>query len=72
MRVIIDISKHYDLNRNGNDVREPWPEPLMNEEEALGGRCWVYAKSHLTLYDPMGHGPPGSSIRGIIQARILE
>ena len=72
MHVIIDIPKHYDLNRNGNDVREPWPKPLMNEEEALGGRCWVHAKWRLILCDPMGHGLPGSSIHGIIQARILE
>ena len=25
-----------------------------------------------TLYDPMDHGPPGSSFHGILQARILE
>ena len=26
----------------------------------------------LTLCDPMHHSPPGSSVRGILQARILE
>ena len=25
-----------------------------------------------TLYDPMDYSPPGSSIHGILQARILE
>ena len=25
-----------------------------------------------TLCDPMDHGPPGSSVHGILQARILE
>ena len=30
------------------------------------------AQSCLTLSDPMDHSPPGSSIRGIFQARVLE
>ena len=33
------------------------------------------AKSHqscLTLYDPINGSPPGSSVPGILQARILE
>ena len=29
-------------------------------------------QSCLTLCDPMDHGPPGSSVHGILQARILE
>ena len=29
-------------------------------------------QSCLTLGDPMDHSPPGSSVRGILQARILE
>ena len=29
-------------------------------------------QSYPTLYDPMGHSPPGSTIYGILQARILE
>ena len=29
-------------------------------------------QSCLTLYDPMDCGPPGSSIHGILQGRILE
>ena len=28
--------------------------------------------SHIQLCDPMGWGPPGSSVHGILQARILE
>ena len=35
----------------------------------------IHAKSlqsYLTLGNPMGCGPPGSSVRGILQARILE
>ena len=29
-------------------------------------------QSHLTLYDPVGCSLPGSSVHGILQARILE
>ena len=32
---------------------------------------WV-AQSCPTLCDPMGHSPPGSSVHGILQARVLE
>ena len=30
------------------------------------------AKLCLTLYDPMDHSPPGPSVHGIFQARVLE
>ena len=30
------------------------------------------AQSHLTLCDPMDYSPPGSSVHGTLQARILE
>ena len=30
------------------------------------------AQSCLTLSDPMDWGPPGSSVHGIFQARVLE
>ena len=29
-------------------------------------------QSCLTLFDPMGCSPPGSSVHGILQARILQ
>ena len=32
----------------------------------------LFAQSCLTLCDPMGCSPPGSSVHGILQARILE
>jgi len=32
----------------------------------------LVAQSCPTLRDPMDYGPPGSSVRGILQARILE
>ena len=34
--------------------------------------CSLVAKSCLTLCDPMDYSPPGSSVHGILQARILE
>ena len=30
------------------------------------------AQSYLTLYDPVDYSPPGSSVHGILQARILK
>ena len=34
--------------------------------------CVLVTQLYLTLCDPMDHNPPGSSVHGISQARILE
>ena len=34
--------------------------------------CVSVAQSYTTLCDPMDCNPPGSSVHGILQARILE
>ena len=34
--------------------------------------CYLVTESCPTLWDPMNWGPPGSSVHGIFQARILE
>ena len=34
--------------------------------------CCLVTKLHLPLWDPMDCSPPGSFVRGISQARILE
>ena len=34
--------------------------------------CAACAQSHPTLGDPVDSSPPGSSVHGIFQARILE
>ena len=34
--------------------------------------CYVVTKSCPVLYDPMDCSPPGSSVHGILQARVLE
>ena len=41
-----------------------WSTMLMSS-------CCLVAQSCLTLWDPMDCGPPGSSVHGILQARIL-
>ena len=35
-------------------------------------RCWVVAKSYLTLWEPHDCSPPDSSVHGISWSRILE
>jgi len=44
------------------------PQP----ESGNGGSGGLIAKLCLTLYDPRDCSPPGSSVHGISQARILE
>ena len=44
-------------------------EPIIQSEVS---QKVLVAKSYLTLCDPMGCSPPGSSIHGISQARIPE
>ena len=34
--------------------------------------CWLVAKSCPALWDPLNCSPPGSSVHGIFQARVLE
>ena len=41
-------------------------------QSAAEAPAFGHAKSCLTLSDPMDHSPPGSSIHGILQARLLE
>ena len=38
----------------------------------VGGCVSAPSQSCLTLYDPMDCSPPGSSVHGILQARVLE
>jgi len=45
--------------------------PEREKKKALEKKTLV-AQSCPTLYDPMGHSSPGSSVQGIFQARTLE
>ena len=38
----------------------------------VGKQKVLVAQSYLALCDPMDYNPPGSSVLGILQARILE
>ena len=49
------------------------PSPRTHRSWDVGS--WVHAKSlqsYLTLCDPINYSSPGSSVHGILQARILE
>ena len=37
-----------------------------------GGGGGLVTKSYLTLCEPMDFSPPGSSVHGLLQAKILE
>ena len=43
----------------------PFPSPMHKSESEV-------AQSGPTLSDPMGCSPPGSSVHGVFQARVLE
>ena len=60
------MSSGYKLNKQGDSI-QPWHTPLAvwkSESEV--------AQSCLTLCNPVDCSAPGSSIHGILQARILE
>ena len=40
--------------------------------QSLTPLCVLIAQSGLTLCDPLTYSPPGSSVHGIFQARLLE
>ena len=44
----------------------------MSARVCVGGCVSAPSQSCLTLYDPMDCSPPGSSVHGILQARVLE
>jgi len=43
----------------------PFPSPVQESESEVAQSC-------PTLSDPMDCSPPGSSVHGIFQARVLE
>ena len=48
-----------------------WKNPWM-EEPAAAAAAAKSLQSYPTLCNPMDCSPPGSSVHGILQARILE
>ena len=68
-------SQSYRLQQGGdtgeNPQRGPWKSPWVLERQGI----LVCAKSFQscpTVYDATDYSPPGSSVHGILQARILE
>ena len=69
-------------SRKTNTILESHYAPVRNRSRIFTGRTEAEAEfeqvlvsavqSCPTLCDPMDYSPPGSSVRGILQARILE
>ena len=51
---------------------EFFPQFLLNILFAYSRRCTKSLQSYLTLCDPMDYNLPGSSVHGILRARILK
>ena len=54
------------------DGRREGGKKLKTIERQIEVRACSIAKSCLTLCNPIDCNPPGSSVHGILQARILE
>ena len=52
--------------------REHFLEVFLWVVRCGGGGVGLVPKSYLTLCDPRDYSLPGSSVHGILQARILE
>ena len=51
---------------------EKYYKPTTGQYFIVSCFSWVCAQLRPTLCDPMDYSPPGSSVHGIFQARILE
>ena len=49
-----------------------YSEPLNYSDSAAAAAAAKSLQSYLILCDPIDSSPPGSSVPGILQARILE
>ena len=67
--IFSNVSLH--VRRHGTRVKVDWDRWVELISVRLKLVCLV-AQSCLTLCDPMYHNPPGSSVHGVFQARILE
>ena len=55
-------------------LQREWPGGKMRapDPRRRRGKAGLGPQLHLTLSNPMAHSPPGSSVRGILQAGTLE
>ena len=59
------------INNYNHDIKPLITTPVYNSSRGLVCLC-VCVLSHARLWDPMDCIPPGFSVHGILQARILE
>ena len=82
---VLKVSKHDEISfliglqepPEGFKIPNSFTESFITKgySKKIKGKDFVVvlvAKSHLTLWDPMDCSPPGSSVQGTSQARILE
>ena len=72
---LISPSGNWSLHHNAVCLDSLWQSPFHSVVSLTMSWAVLRAKllqSCLTLCDPMDYSPPGSSVRGILQARILE
>ena len=67
------------MSPNANPIPNPNPNPalqadslLLGHQESQDSMLVLVAQSCQILCDPVDYSPPGSSVRGNLQARILE
>ena len=60
------------LHQRGNQMGKKFHLPPGKREQLLAAATAKLLQSCLTLCDPIDGSPPGSSVPGILQARILE
>ena len=63
LHILVNVIHHIRVR-----VRVRWKE----RDGSILSSCGSVAKSCPALWDPMDHHLPGSSVHGILQARILE
>ena len=59
-------------NLQHRNLQEIWGEYTEYQQQKLQRVKMIATQSCPTLFDPIDYSPPGSSIHGILQARILE
>ena len=63
----------YSLKKNNNDMKILAQKKIFITSHICSGINSVsLTQSYMTFCDPMDYSPPGSSVHGILQARILE
>ena len=70
--IIKHMKKQENVTHNQMDRDWIWNDPIVGISRYSYNCCCSVFKSFLTLSDPMDCSPPGSSVLGISQARILE